>query len=151
MSVEKIQKVAVWAWMKVPLSVLLLSVFLLVWFPYLSIWEGAIFPVTSKVTIEESAKQKDGTWVVTMSFMKYRPCEFESLTFYWKDEGGRLQRVPWENVPEEDVRSSIDPSRLVGKNVVTLRLLTMVGEDRWQAHVRHSCHPFYSTRTELYP
>ena len=150
-SVEKVQQAANALWLKLPLSVLLIFVAIIVWWPYFGKFEGSLFPVTSTLEFEEQRQLDDGTWQITASFIKHRPCEFKALAFYWIDSDGAQTRIPWENAERTTDAPAVDLSRPAGLNRVTLNMLARVKPDRYKAHTLHSCHPFYTTLTVIYP
>lgn len=130
----------VWTWPGA-LAVLILAM-LPVWGPLVPPLEGAVWPVTSKVTFVEQ-KLVAGGFTVRMSYNKLRDCEIIGVSM---DRNG----VPIEFEP---VNGSVDKLTTRGTGPQISREW-FIGSDRideLRLRFIHRCSPFWTTVTIAFP
>lgn len=147
-------KATTW-WNKTPIPALLGAVFVLSLLPVMPDIEGRYFPVMDDTIVEVSTLVDDGTAVV-VRFNKIRTCEIEGMSVFVRDRSNTYIRVPWNDIiytddTNEGVLSKGVRTRPLGVNSYTMVVDTRLPVGMWKIYVRHSCHPFWDTRTLFWP
>jgi hypothetical protein len=129
-----------WSWPAV--LVLLVLAMLPIWGPLLPPLEGAIAPVTSKVTFIQQTPAEGGM-TVRMSYTKLRDCEILGVSL---DRNG----VPIEFVP---ISGSVDTlvTRGTGPQISRQWFIGSDNLDGLRLRWIHRCNPLFTTITIAYP
>jgi len=120
----------------------LLLILLPLYGPYMPSLEGKLLPVTSKLHIEKVERQGDQS-VIYVSFNKLRDCRFIGLTWYQGDRRLSIRFL--------DKGGDSDPSRQVGPQLAGPWVISTTSLAGSKVIVSHQCHPFWETRTIIFP
>ena len=130
-----------WTWPAV--IALLVFAMLPIWGPLMPPLEGALWPVTSKVTFINQATTPEGGTLARMSYVKNRDCEIIGVSM---DRAG----LP---VDFEPVAGSLDNLTTRGTGPQISRQW-LIGDDSIQGlrlRFIYRCHPLWTTVTIVYP
>jgi hypothetical protein len=122
----------------------------MLWWSELPRIEGKLWPVN--VDTDLQAVKENGHWSVRIDFRKQRDCTYKDMGVYWAPKNAGLQRLPaHQTLIDNAVDMPTDHSRPRGPNTLRYEITTQTAPDEWQIHVTHSCHPFWSTRSRMWP
>lgn len=124
------------------LLMLFLLVFLPVYGPFMTTFEGQVWPVTSKIRIVEQHVDTDGGLIVRFAYTKYRFCELVGTTMTIGNQEIGFAPVAGSGAPT--TRSpGLQVSRLWKVDSPTLDGVSLWFISR--------CHPFWLTLTQVMP
>lgn len=119
--------------------------FIPIMFPIFSQYEGRIFPVVSRVNVQEFGEADTGIFI-TLSFDKIRACEF--LGINWFDQfGDRLPILFEVGAGELPTTRPVLDNQQAGP----WKLIGIDNLESSVAIVSHRCHPLWITYTPFYP
>lgn len=117
-------------------------------------YEGVMFPVVSKLEVEQVVEEKDKDSILVWAvFNKVRECKFVGVA--WYVEGGLGvpdYRIRYE--PNPDIEDSSDTNRPTGVQRAgpwRLYVSKQLFETGVYSVLTHQCNPFYMTKTYWYP
>lgn len=114
--------------------------------------ETALFPVVSKLDVDQVTQDKEGNSVLLVSFTKLRNCEYLGISWFKGKPNGYFTRVPVTLGRAKTDESS--PNRPLGHQSAgpwTIGLTNAELRDNSFAQLSHRCHPFWTTTTDFYP
>lgn len=109
--------------------------------------ETRFFPVYSKFALV-SASEKDGGTVAQFRYEKLRECPAQGFSWYVGELGAASRQVVVEPI------KPLNRPRSVGEHVTTPYLMDVDIRhlvDGMRAEIFNRCHPFWISRTEIYP
>jgi hypothetical protein len=111
--------------------------------------EGKLFPVTINTEIEEIRPTTDGNSLVRLTFENVRDCRYLNLDWFKKDDDGRFRSI-YVNF----LKDANTGSRGMGLHRTQTWYVEMPSDivaDYSLVRVRHQCHPFWDTSTQIIP
>lgn len=112
-------------------------------YPYGSIIEGQLLPVTSRAEVVEVETAKSGIEIY-VRFEKRRQCEFVGVHWYLEN-----LRLPLQFFDQPDASPT---SRPVGDQYTGPWFVGGISSvNGTRAYAVHKCHPLWNTVTEFYP
>jgi len=111
--------------------------------------EGKLFPVVSTLHFLKIEPGPDNSSLVWVRFVKKRECAYRGIGWFWNVDNV-LSRVAIDLKPQ----AGSDPNRPTGPQVAGPWQVS-IPPDRLRSEsfvtLTHQCHPFYITRTNVYP
>lgn len=109
--------------------------------------ETRFFPVYGKFVLISTETDGKGT-IAQFRYEKLRECQAQGFAWYVGELGAGSRQIPVKPTGQ------INPSRSVGVHVTTPYMMD-VSEEQLRNGVRaeifNRCHPFWITRSEIYP
>lgn len=109
--------------------------------------EGALLPVTKRLTINQVEPIDANTSHISGVFEKQRDCDFLELEWLFVNQSGNGVGVEYEFLEPSQIRASGDHS--FGPWRVDIRADMLADHSRVEAF--HRCHSLWVTRTVIYP
>lgn len=112
--------------------------------------ETKFFPVYSKFRIISIEPSGDDASTITFEFEKNRACEPKGMAWYFGEPGTTFRQLRID-VTASGIRNRALP---VGKHTSREYLMDATPDeirDATFAEIFNTCHPFWTTRSEIYP
>lgn len=109
--------------------------------------ETRFFPVYSKFELIE-ASEKDGGTIARFRYTKLRECPAQGFSWYIGELGAASRQVPVKPI------TRLNQPRTVGVHETTPYLIEAElrqVQGGMRAEIFNRCHPFWVSRTEIYP
>lgn len=114
--------------------------------------ETRFAPVVGKLEILSIGAGPDGKTRVKVAFRKLRDCEYFGIVWLKKNVAGAFEPVAVELLRAPgDIGS---PNRPLGRHIAGPWLVSLSPDEILKVsyvNVYHRCHPFWLTRTQIYP
>ena len=140
-------------WRIVPLPVLIILVLMFAWWSELPRLEGSLLPV-NKNTQLIIGDRTNGSLEITIQFNKIRSCDYKHFDLYKLTRSGFRERLlVWPSIVKDPADMPDNLSRPIGSNTVVYDVRTplMLDPKLLEIVVTHKCHPFWLTRTRMWP